>query len=463
MTTTRPVPSRPAAGRPIRVLHLATVPFRPEEGVSRAVTELAAALGDHGVQSHLAADRPVGDAFCGLHRQSHWRPARVALGRALREAVIRVRPDLVHLHGGVLAPALALSPALRGLPKVATMYHLLPPPRRELGWRSLADARRSSVRPARLLASGLAGLPMTRTMLGSGVLRAVCTPDPRVMQALAAHGPVVMAQGGAVPGPVRPQWSATPTIGFAGRAEPGRGVEELVAAVARLRGRVPGVRLRLFLLPGPAAAHWQAAFGSTGWIDISVGVRDDLSADLATCQVVALPFRIPATITPPLVAAEAMAAGVPVVANRLSCITPLVRDGWNGALAVDGSVDALADAIASLLVDRGTWEQRSAAAAATIESSWSWAEAALAVRGAYDIALGTVPSTVDPAVDPAVHPAVHPTVHPTVHPAVDPVVAHPFDESPFDGMLIDARDHAWPRVSAAPAGSRAGSAGDGAR
>lgn len=373
----------------LRVLHLATVPFRAEEGVSRAMTALAEHLPaetEGAVESHLAADRPDGDAFAGHHLLTHWQPGRLLTGRALHRLMAEADPQLVHLHGGILAPSLALSRALQRLPVVATVYQLLPVPRHELGFHQLGDARRSSLRPARIAASAVAGLPLARRLLALGGIEAVCTPDPRVGEALRRYGPVLMARGGASPSPLTAVWADPPTIGFAGRAEPGRGVEELIAAVALLRQEIPGIRLRLLLLPGPAAERWRESHGHDPRIELSIGVRR-LDAELARCQVVALPFRIPATITPPLVAAEAMSMGVPVVATPLSCITPLIRSGVNGVLARDMSPAALADALRSALADRATWTRLSDGARRTIADDWSWAGAAAVTGEAYAIAL----------------------------------------------------------------------------
>ena len=382
--------------RPLRVLHLATVPFRPEEGVSRAVTELAANL--QFVDSHLVADRPVGAGFADLHRVSQWKPGRLLATRALRSVVNDVKPDVVHIHGGILVSILALSPSLRRQPVVATIYQLLPVPRRELGIRQIFDARRSSLRPTRIVASGLFGAPLVRRLLRSGRIEAVCTPDPRVAAVLHGRGPVIIAQGGANPSAHRADWSNVPTVGFAGRAEPGRGVEELIEATALLRREIPGLRLRLLLLPGPAAQRWEQTYGSDPYIDLTVGVCNDLQAKLAECQVVALPFRIPATITPPLVASEAMSVGAPVVANALSCITPMLRSGVNGMLAADSSATALADALREVLSDEVTWRRLSQGARRTIEKDWSWAGAAFATSEAYAVALRRRRRRDDPAV-----------------------------------------------------------------
>ena len=370
----------------LRVLHLVSVPFRPEEGVSRAATEIAIHTATN-VESHLAADQPVGDAFVGLHRLVRWKPWPMMVGRELRQLIDRVEPDLVHLHGGIVVSALALAPASRRVPVVASIYQLLPVPLRELGVQHFGDARRSAVRPTRIAASKVVGGPLTRQFLADGTISVVCTPDPRVAAYLRASGPVVSVQGGASPSTLNARWADQPTIGFAGRAERGRGVEELIAGFEVLRRDMPHVRLRLMLLPGPAATEWIAQYAGNPNIELSVGVHPSLDRELAGCQLVALPFRIPATITPPLVAAQAMSVGVPVVATALSCMTPLVRSGFNGMLTPSINPNDLADAFRAVLRDKTSWEELSVGARTTIETEWNWATAASATERAYSIAL----------------------------------------------------------------------------
>jgi alpha-maltose-1-phosphate synthase len=275
--------------RRLRVLHLTTVPFRMEEGVSRSICELATNLPN--VESHLAADQPTGEMFAGHHVLPRATPFRLITDRALEDAVKRVDPDVIHIHGGVLVSSLALSPALKNRTVVATIYQLLPTPWHEIGARQALDAHRSAVKPSRIIASAIAGKPLTRYLLKNRRISVICTPDPRVEAAFGNYGRIVIAQGGATVSPFHTTWSDTPTVGFAGRAEPGRGVENLVEAVEMLRGELPGIRLRLVLLPGPAAARWTATYGSYPFVDLSVGVCDDLAKELSRCQVVALPFR----------------------------------------------------------------------------------------------------------------------------------------------------------------------------
>jgi alpha-maltose-1-phosphate synthase len=318
---------------------------------------------------------------------SHWKPGRLMASGELTKVVQAVRPDVIHLHGGILATSLALTKPFRDIPVVATVYQLLPVPSHELNLRNFVDARRSSLRPGRIIASAIGGLPLARKLLHRGGIEVVCTPDPRVLSALKDFGPVIKVSGGASPSPYQAQWSSTPTVGFAGRAEPGRGVEELVQAVAILRNDIPNLRLRLLLLPGPAGERWQETFGAESHIDLSIGILNDLAYELSKCQVVALPFRIPATITPPLVAAEAMSVGVPVVANHLSCMTPLITTGVNGILTKNASAQALAEALGTALKAEPTWIELSNGARRTIENEWSWSGAGNATRSAYRVAV----------------------------------------------------------------------------
>jgi glycosyltransferase involved in cell wall biosynthesis len=66
--------------------------------------------------------------------------------------------------------------------------------------------------------------------------------------------------------------------------------------------------------------------------------------------------------TSPLVIAEAMAAGVPVVATRVGGVAHLVDDGRTGFVVEVGDVGALAQRIAALIGDDDTRRAFSSAA-----------------------------------------------------------------------------------------------------
>ena len=96
------------------------------------------------------------------------------------------------------------------------------------------------------------------------------------------------------------------------------------------------------------------------------------------------PFRIDATITPTLSAAEALSVGVPVVASDVGCLAPLIRPGRNGELVPVGDVAALAAAVVRVLADQARWEQLSQGAIDSIANDWSWDGAAAVTAALYE-------------------------------------------------------------------------------
>jgi phosphatidylinositol alpha-mannosyltransferase len=199
---------------------------------------------------------------------------------------------------------------------------------------------------------------------------------------------VLRVSGGARLTSTRATWSSTPTVVFAGRAQVGRGVDDLIEAFAIVREHLPAARLVLLLLPGAAAQTWQRRLASEAWATVRVGAIDDLDAEFATCQAAAFPFRWSTTLTPALAAAEAMATGLPLVATTVDCLAPLVEHRVNGALVPPCDPTALGHALVRVLQERETWEQLSESARKTIESRWSWSAAAEATRDAYTLAIG---------------------------------------------------------------------------
>jgi glycosyltransferase involved in cell wall biosynthesis len=367
----------------MRVLHVPFVGWNPADGVARSCLELAAAM--PAVESHLVCDRAPGEsasAFAAHHVISGWTPI-MPLTPAFKRLVQRLDPDVVHLHGGELAPAFAYAPALAGRAVVASCYGIARAPH---GFTlSAANLRehRANVSPVRLVAAKFGVLALSRRALRTGRVAAVATADARVEAAFAEAGPVVRIQGAARVSPMQARWSDDPVVVFAGRAQSGRGVDDLIAAFERVRLALPRARLRLLLLPGAGAAGWQAALEGKSWADVRLGALDDLDAQFAECQLAAFPFRWSVTLTPALAAAEAMAAGLPVVATTVECLSPLIEHGVNGALVAPEEPTALAEAIVTILTSPERWQPQSEAARKTIEESWAWPDAARDVQELY--------------------------------------------------------------------------------
>jgi glycosyltransferase involved in cell wall biosynthesis len=295
--------------------------------------------------------------------------------------VRKVRPDVVHVHGGEAATLFALCAGLGRVPVVVSVYgRATRVPRLApslANWRDVRSTPTGLVR--RGLISGL-GYPATRIALARGRVAALCTPDQAVAARFGASGRVVMATGAASIRPRLSSWQDPPTIAFAGRAERARGLDDLVVAFEHVRHRLPAARLRLHLLAGRSLPSWRSA---PPGVELVVGSSEDLEADLGRAQVVAVPFRFNLTMTPPLVAAEAMSVGVPVVGTDVTGLAPLISDGVNGRLVRPGDHAALASALLDVLGDAERWERLAAGAHRTIAESWSWDHAASAVASAY--------------------------------------------------------------------------------
>ena len=144
-------------------------------------------------------------------------------------------------------------------------------------------------------------------------------------------------------------------VGFLGRIEPRKGIEDLIVAARRfLRGRA---RASVTIVGAPSEsappgymASLRAAARASGVMDrISFqGWREDSGEALSEFDVICVPSHAEPYST---VAAEAAARGVPVVATRLGGLCEVVVDGETGTLVPAGDPAALAAAIAAFLDD----------------------------------------------------------------------------------------------------------------
>jgi len=143
-----------------------------------------------------------------------------------------------------------------------------------------------------------------------------------------------------------------------GSLQPYKGHRHLIAACARLRGQlevecqiVGGGRLRRRLAAQIAASGLDAEAGA-GVRLLGPATEEEVRRRLAWAEV----FVLPSVVDPrtgqmegiPVALMEAMAAGLAVVASRLSGIPELVVDGENGLLVEPGNAEALAGAMARL-------------------------------------------------------------------------------------------------------------------
>jgi glycosyltransferase involved in cell wall biosynthesis len=137
----------------------------------------------------------------------------------------------------------------------------------------------------------------------------------------------------------RPSWADGPVVGFVGRVEPHKGALDLVRAMR-------GVDATLVMAGDGDGRYADQVRSEAGERMRMLGPVDDARSLMPWFDLLVVPSYNEAFGT---VAAEALAAGTPVVATRGGGIEEYVAPGRNGDLVMPGDIDALAAAIRRLL------------------------------------------------------------------------------------------------------------------
>ncbi len=143
------------------------------------------------------------------------------------------------------------------------------------------------------------------------------------------------------------------TLAIAAHLNGLKGHAELIAAVARLSPRWPGLQLKIFG-DGVKRAELEADVERLGLREVVEfqGHVDhsEMPARLRRCHVIALPSYAGGE-TFPICLLEGMALGLPAIATRLNGIPDIIADGETGFLVEPRDVDALTTAIERFLTD----------------------------------------------------------------------------------------------------------------
>ncbi|MBU1493043.1 MAG: glycosyltransferase [Actinobacteria bacterium] len=263
--------------------------------------------------------------------------------REVAAAIKAARPDLVHTQlefANVLGAAAA---ARMGLPVVSTLHTLEDPPRwtraglrsRLMAWslRRHADlviavsehARAHHIAhlhlPARLVTTIHNGIETGRFLTGG---------DREAVRSALGIPPSV------------------PLIVTVAVLRPLKGIDRMLEALPAVLARVPDAR---YLVVGDGEARnglarTAAALGIADRVSFA-GARADVPLMLSAADLFVLPSLTEAL---PTVVAEAMAAGLPVVATRVGGIPEMI-DASTGILVPPDDVGALAQAVCALLED----------------------------------------------------------------------------------------------------------------
>ncbi|MET0135913.1 MAG: glycosyltransferase family 4 protein [Kibdelosporangium sp.] len=174
-----------------------------------------------------------------------------------------------------------------------------------------------------------------------------------------------------------------PMLLFFGRLEWEKGVQDLIAALPRIRRSHPGTRL-VVAGKGRHAAELVADARKARVlrsVDFVGHLTDrQLVAALAAADVVVLPSRYEPF---GIVALEAAAAGAPLVASTAGGLGEVVVDGETGLSFSPGDVDGLASAVRAVLDDPTAARRRARAAKARLSSDFDWAHIAAATVQVY--------------------------------------------------------------------------------
>lgn len=175
-------------------------------------------------------------------------------------------------------------------------------------------------------------------------------------------------------------------IGMAARLTEAKGHEFLFRAASGLRSRFPSLRL-LLLGQGDLAEHLKRRAGELGLADITTfaGFRNDIADCIQAFDIGAQP-SIDCEASSFSVM-EQMATEVPMVASDHGGTKEIVRDGSDGFIVPQGTVEPLADALAKLIADSALRMQMGASARQRIAAEFTLSKLAERTLAAYRRAL----------------------------------------------------------------------------
>lgn len=357
----------------------------PQGGAELQALRLRQLLRDAGHETRLlasdASDLPgevAADVTC--HGSTHPRgrvlnqTANPSAARTLRREIEAFRPDVVHLRMFLTQLSPLILPVLRDVPTLwQIVYYKAVCPR---GTKLLPDGRRCTVRAGTVCLREGCVTPrtwvadMTQQRLWRHWARdidLVVTLSATMRRRLAENGVhgVGLLRNGVRERPARPALTDPPTVAYAGRLVPEKGVDVLLRAAAAARDAAD---LRVLIAgDGPQRTELEALAADLGIAGVTTFLGHVSRYEVERHLDAAWAQAVPGRWEEPLgnVTLEAMMRGTAVVASDLGGPAELVEDGVTGALVAPGSVASLAAALRTLATDRSACERLGAAGRAT--------------------------------------------------------------------------------------------------
>ncbi len=298
--------------------------------------------GPPGVFDGLDVDLDHVVAVPGIRGRSAWLGARRALVEASAGA------DVIHAHGlkaGWLAALARHGRDRHCLPVVVTVHNIVLD---STGGRLAPVLRRFERALPRRTDAVIATSAEVATRVGSGQGRG--RRRRPIVRVIPPMGPVpVVARGAAEVRAALGVESGRPLVVAVGRLHPQKGLPTLLDAIAFVAEKVPGVALAL-VGEGPDEPSLRQHAASLGLGDVVrfAGPSANAADELAAADVVAISS---VWESGPLVAAEAMTLGRPLVSTPVGFVPEVVIDGHTGHLVPIGDARALAAALVDVLTD----------------------------------------------------------------------------------------------------------------
>lgn len=351
-------------------------------GASGAMVDIIDGLTFHRTPGAMAGGNPL---------VREWRDID-AHARAIDALVREWRPDIIHAHSPVLNAIAAQRVARRH--GIATIYEI------RAFWEDAAVGNGTGQ-------EGSARYRLTRWLETRAVRRAdaVAVICEGLRSDLIARGiepdKIIVSPNGVdmdmfgTPVPPDPAMrtrlglDGADVVGFIGSFYDYEGLDDLIAAMPMLVVRVPNAKL-LLVGGGPkeGALRAQAAASPVADAIRFVGrvPHDEVEKYYSLIDVLAYPrkaMRLTDLVTP-LKPLEAMAQGRLVAASSVGGHRELIEDGRTGTLFPPDDPAGMADALARMLGDRDSWDERRAVARDFVERERNWAANVTRYAPVYD-------------------------------------------------------------------------------